>query len=345
MPTASIIIPVYCAEQFLRRCLDSVLAQTFSDWECLLIDDGSPDQSASICAEYVQRDPRFVLLRKENGGAASARNLGMEHARGEFLLFLDSDDFWSPCTLRAVVELQQKHPDDMVWWSYSNELDSLDYDGTSEPVPYVQQQFGDLYINGFIYFVTNKLFRTRLIRQAQLQFHDELVYGEDFTFFLAYFSLWVNSTTSERRVWFLPCRFYFYETGNENSVTTAYKACYCNNAIQLAHRLQTFFEKVCPLPSEELSPILDHLLRTIADGIANDLLQPDGLELARRDISHPFVAELAGQARQLGLRSPFLWAVEHRAVRFAGWLGRQWPQPGRIYCWLLRLWRILPRRP
>lgn len=305
-----------------------------------MIDDGSPDQSAAICAEYARRDPRFILLRKENGGAASARNLGMKHARGEYLLFLDSDDFWTPCTLKAVVELQRKHPGDMVWWSYSNELDRLDYNGTSEAVPYTQNQFGTLYTNGFIYFVTNKLFCTRLIRQANLQFHDELVYGEDFTFFLAYFTLWAKDTSSDRRVWFLPCRFYYYETGNENSVTTAYKPCYCANAIQLAHRLQTFFGGICPLPAKDLSLIFEHLLKTIADGVANDLLQPDGQALARRDLEHPFVAELVQQAHQLDIHSPYLWAIEHKALRFTGWLGRRWLHPSRCYHWLLRLWNI-----
>ena len=92
-PKVSIIVPVYKVEQYLRRCLDSIVAQTFTDWECILIDDGSPDKSGDICDEYAERDGRFRVIHQENKGVSAARNAGLDAARGEWIGFVDSDDW------------------------------------------------------------------------------------------------------------------------------------------------------------------------------------------------------------------------------------------------------------
>ena len=89
----SIVIPVYNVEQYLRDCLDSVLNQTFSDWEAICVNDGSTDDSAAILEEYVVRDKRFKIVTQPNGGLSSARNRGMEMAKGDYIVFLDSDDW------------------------------------------------------------------------------------------------------------------------------------------------------------------------------------------------------------------------------------------------------------
>ena len=92
-PKISIIVPVYKVEQYLRRCLDSIVAQTFTDWECILIDDGSPDNSGRICDEYAEKDKRFRVFHQENVGVSAARNKGLDEARGEWIGFVDSDDW------------------------------------------------------------------------------------------------------------------------------------------------------------------------------------------------------------------------------------------------------------
>ena len=89
----SIIIPIYNVENYLRQCLDSIIAQTYQNFECLLINDGSPDNSADICNEYVSKDSRFRYFEKENGGVSSARNLGIERSEGAYITFIDSDDW------------------------------------------------------------------------------------------------------------------------------------------------------------------------------------------------------------------------------------------------------------
>ena len=93
MPTVSIIVPIYNVEQYLRRCVDSIVNQTYKNIEIVLVNDGSTDGSGIICDEYAKNDNRVRVYHKKNGGAASARNLGLNHAKGEFIGFVDSDDY------------------------------------------------------------------------------------------------------------------------------------------------------------------------------------------------------------------------------------------------------------
>ena len=97
MTKVSLIIPVFNAELYLRRCLDSVLRQSLQDFQVILVNDGSTDNSLSICRQYSQRDPRFIILDKPNGGAATARNMGLDwfyqNGSTPWLCFLDADDF------------------------------------------------------------------------------------------------------------------------------------------------------------------------------------------------------------------------------------------------------------
>ncbi len=88
----SIIIPIYKTELFLRECLESVEKQTYTDFEVICVNDGSPDSSAAICQEFVSRDSRFILINQENGGVSSARNRALKEIRGEYVCFVDSDD-------------------------------------------------------------------------------------------------------------------------------------------------------------------------------------------------------------------------------------------------------------
>lgn len=92
MAKISIIVPVYNTAKYLERCVDSIVAQTYADWELLLVDDGSTDRSGDICDRYAASDPRIQVFHKPNGGVSSARNLGLDHAKGEWITFVDSDD-------------------------------------------------------------------------------------------------------------------------------------------------------------------------------------------------------------------------------------------------------------
>lgn len=115
-PKISVIIPMYNVEKYLKRCLDSVLNQSFQDWVAICVDDGSPDKSGSIAEEYAKRDKRFVVVHKKNGGLSDARNAGLKKVKSEYVMFLDSDDFIHPQTMEIAYALAQKNDTDIVSW-------------------------------------------------------------------------------------------------------------------------------------------------------------------------------------------------------------------------------------
>ncbi len=110
----SVIVPVYKVEAYLNRCVDSILGQTYKNLEVILVDDGSPDGSGAICDAYAEKDARVRVIHKENGGLSSARNAGIDIAKGEYLAFVDSDDWIEPETYKTMLELAKKHNAKMV---------------------------------------------------------------------------------------------------------------------------------------------------------------------------------------------------------------------------------------
>ena len=116
--TISIIIPVYNAEKYLRQCIESVLAQTFLDWELILVNDGSKDDSLNICREFAAKDSRITVIDKPNGGVSSARNRGLEEARGEWITFVDADDWLDADALEIYFDALQRTGADIVKTGY-----------------------------------------------------------------------------------------------------------------------------------------------------------------------------------------------------------------------------------
>ena len=115
MPVISVIIPVYNVEKYLRKCVDSVLGQTFKDIEIILVDDGSTDGCGKICDEYAEKDSRIRVIHKENGGLSSARNAGLDIARGEYIGFVDSDDYVSAEMYEKLLAAAKKYSANLVF--------------------------------------------------------------------------------------------------------------------------------------------------------------------------------------------------------------------------------------
>lgn len=118
MCRVSVIVPVYQVEQYLAKCLDSILAQTFTDFELILVNDGTRDRCPEIMDEYAARDTRIRLVHKENGGLSSARNAGLDIARGEYVVFVDSDDTVEPTMIADAVQAAEKAHADLVIYNY-----------------------------------------------------------------------------------------------------------------------------------------------------------------------------------------------------------------------------------
>lgn len=130
----SVIIPVYNAEKYMSRCLDSILGNTYKNLEVICVDDGSTDLSANICNEYASRDCRIKVIQKSNGGAASARNIGLEMASGDFIAFIDSDDYVHSEYFSIMMEALENNSADIVLCDYICINDSSDF--SKKKIPY-----------------------------------------------------------------------------------------------------------------------------------------------------------------------------------------------------------------
>ena len=190
-PKISIIVPVYKAEKYLHRCVDSILAQTFTDFELLLVDDGSPDESGKICDEYADKDRRVRVFHKENGGVSSARNQGIEHALGEWLYFVDSDDMLFDYTLKELYSKTSNEIDsviggyietDGVNCLYKTECkkDML-WDYKTALLDFYTPLYGKF--NGYLW---NRLFRHSVINQYRIRFSEQIYYKEDGLFVIVF---------------------------------------------------------------------------------------------------------------------------------------------------------------
>jgi glycosyltransferase involved in cell wall biosynthesis len=141
-PILSIIVPVYRAEKFLADCIDSILAQTFTDYELILINDGSPDNSSTICNQYTKKDKRIRVIHKVNGGASSARNEGLQAALGKYIGWVDADDRISPLMFEKLIKLASDFNADIVECQYYIINGSkISRSGASEPIVHGNNDF------------------------------------------------------------------------------------------------------------------------------------------------------------------------------------------------------------
>ena len=191
-PTVSIIVPVYQAERTLRRCVDSILHQEYSDFELLLIDDGSKDSSGSICDAYAAADCRVRVVHRENGGVSAARNTALELAQGVYLQFLDSDDWITPDATKLLVRTAQSTRCDLVIADFYRVVGKRVSHkcGIAEDGVLSQEAFAAHMMENpadFYYGVLwNKLYRRSLIEQHHLRMDTGISWCEDFIFNLEY---------------------------------------------------------------------------------------------------------------------------------------------------------------
>ena len=191
-PKISVIIPVYNAAQYLEKCLDSVLAQTFTDFELLLIDDGSKDSSGEICDRYAESDSRIRVFHKPNGGVSSARNLGLDNAKGEWIAFCDSDDYVTDKYLEDLYNEAMTTGADLVVQDFVFVKESgvvipkwynpivCTYNLTKSDKIISEQK---LLSRGYSFC---KMFSHSIIRENEIRYPENMRFGEDLCFVLQY---------------------------------------------------------------------------------------------------------------------------------------------------------------
>ncbi len=174
MPEVSIVVPIYKAEAYLDQCVQSIFAQTFRDYELILVDDGSPDQCPAMIDAYAEKDPRVRVIHKTNGGLSDARNAGMKIAQGTYIQFIDSDDFVEPDLLEACVTKLKEMGADMVIFDYAQYYMS---NGTKEEIRNVFSGKETYSLNDHPKLLTsianaawNKMYRLSLFRDNGIEY-------------------------------------------------------------------------------------------------------------------------------------------------------------------------------
>lgn len=214
MQKVSVIIPVYNCEKYLKRCIDSVLNQTFNDYEVILINDGSIDKSAIICDEYATRDKRIKVLHKKNQGVSSARNDGIKRSEGEWICFLDADDWWECDFLENLLKCVSKFGVDMCMVPFI-----LEYKDKSYNTLVFENYVGDIaevivgnYTSreSLLCTLWNKLYNRKIIIDNNILFPEGLSYAEDSIFNLTYLKYIKTIHISDKP-------YYHYWQESENS--------------------------------------------------------------------------------------------------------------------------------
>ena len=192
-PLISVIVPVYNVEQYLPSCLDSILGSTYTNWECLLVDDGSTDRSGIICDRYAASDARFRVFHKENGGVSSARNKALENMNGEWLMFLDSDDEILASAMQNLLTAAMNSGSDMSMGNYvSVRSKGDDIHSNTYPTPRTMS-FEDVLTLFFVYprgrfqgYLANRIMKASVVRDNHLRFREDIYYKEDGLFLVQY---------------------------------------------------------------------------------------------------------------------------------------------------------------
>ncbi len=219
-PLLSVVVPVYNGEKFLKYCIESILEQSFSDFELILIDDGSVDKSLDICNSYAKKDGRIKVIATKNGGASSTRNIGMREARGEYLAFIDSDDYLEKDHFQIIMDLKARFGEEAFVWNsirtvsdYSKTVTGESCFSKNEDVSVLD--FSDIPILHEKWLDAspcNKLYSTRCIQNNGLKMDESLSLGEDLLFNLDYLSV----CKEKKIVVSNKCTYNYVRMGNES---------------------------------------------------------------------------------------------------------------------------------
>lgn len=212
MEKISVIIPVYNAQTYLEQTLTCLENQSFRDFEVVLVDDGSTDNSGAICDRYAAKDARFKVIHKENGGASTARNCGVANAQGEYIAFIDSDDLVDADFLEQLIRQMEENDTDLVICGY----DRFYHDDPTDKVDYLlgAEEIGVLKTNMDIanlftvpktslsaVAVWAKLYRTSIIRQHNVHFPEDIHYEEDCCFNTQYYRYARSAVTIQKNLY------------------------------------------------------------------------------------------------------------------------------------------------
>lgn len=321
MEKVSIIIPVYNVEKYLPMCLNSVIGQTYADLEIICVDDGSPDRSAAVISSFGGKDRRIRLISQKNQGLSGARNIGIESISGDYIVFLDGDDWIDPKTIESAVNTAQATNADVVMWGYVREFpgktvekkifDSdmiFDENGCRQ----LHRRMAGLYGKetadpsnaDSLVTAWGKLYRADIIRKNQLEFVDTKIIGtEDALFNLQYFGF-------VHKAAFINRPFNHYRKDNNVSLTRTYKAQLFHQWNELYDRMEAYI-KANRLPEDFTAALSNRICFSMIGLGLTEMLNPKGTAARIRNIKRFLSSERYKKAyRALDMRYlPIHWKL------------------------------------
>ena len=306
MPKISIVIPIYKVEDYLPACLDSVLVQTFQDWEAICVNDGSPDKCGEILAEYAQKDNRIKVINQENQGVSVARNKAMENAQGEYICFLDSDDELAPNFLQKMYQAITDTNSDMVW---------CDFQQGEVKKPWQEKETDiQIYENAFDRFIEenpnmqsviwNKLYKREKIKD--IEFPTDISVSEDLMFLY-------KAMYRFKQAVHIPQELYFYRKRLGSAMNHGLSERVIRGNIQTAVAFECFFR------DKELSPKTHKVLnKKIAKRMFKfAVLEPKRKDKANLDKWYTLTRPLLAELKKQGIYQPKYLTLKNQ---FKSWL-------------------------
>lgn len=283
LETVSIIIPVYNAQKYLTRCIQSVLKQTYQKFELILVNDGSNDDSLTICNEYKEKDNRIKVLDNPNEGAGMARNAGLDLATGSYVLFIDADDWIAPEMLECLLQLLISSQSDIS--ICNNFIDQADGSASfSSPMPIETDPFitndipkcvGMLEGQQKFPYLWNRLYKRQIITQNQIRFEKQFITGEDLDFNLKYFTHVQKCAITNKA-------YYHYIKAGVDSLCARYKAGLYGIVNELNRRREELYRNMGMLKDESYKTIYERIyidyLRTCVPNMFRKKAQLTGQE-------------------------------------------------------------------
>ncbi len=343
MPLVSIVVPVYKAEGTLERCVRSILSQTMPDFELILVEDGSPDGCGALCDVLARQDARIRVIHKENGGASSARNAGLDTAAGRYLCFVDADDLIAPHLLEAVLDAAMHNPGDLVLWNYADERADL-HEGavTASPTTFPPAAIGRLYISARLGAVWAVLFETGLLKESGLHFDETLEMGEDLVFVFHYARL-LFSGRPDSVFRFVETPLYYYDNeGKTESLSRRMPPDFCTCWSRVFEAVLEDNRAFFHMSEPDEYAILHNYMRTVGVGLYALLTAPGVSRRRRRAnalavLNEPAIRQLTRLFFERHYFSPYAWPFRLKWLWAIRRIGR-WNETGGLSLYYKYYW-------